>query len=103
LTYWTWSEHPGGSPPEKTLSVASSRGFFSYWLSRILPFYSRGIDDSQQLPGEHGERVHLSSEKLANESKLRFPEHEFDVVISDLISVNRSVPDPRSFGCKVRK
>jgi hypothetical protein len=45
--------------------------------------------------GEEGRGV-VVPEKLKKEAKRRFKENEFNIVASDLIALNRSVPDQRS-------
>lgn len=46
-------------------------------------------------PGENGKAV-IIPENLKESSKERFKENEFDIVASDLIALNRSIPDVRS-------
>ena len=46
-------------------------------------------------PGENGARVDLPK-KLVEVGKRRFAENNFNVVVSDLIALNRSIPDQRS-------
>ncbi|CAG0917354.1 unnamed protein product [Notodromas monacha] len=76
LSFWAWSEVPGGGP--RTLKTGP-------WSL-----------------GDRGERISLEG-KLKKESEKRFGEHEFDVVISDSISVQRSIPDSRSLACQARR
>lgn len=49
---------------------------------------------SLSLLGEGGKAVRLPAHLMAD-SKAKFALNQFDVVISDLISVNRSLPDVR--------
>jgi hypothetical protein len=46
-------------------------------------------------PGENGRGV-VIPENLKKESEKRFKENQFNIVASDLIALNRSVPDQRS-------
>jgi len=46
-------------------------------------------------PGENGKAVSLSGAKK-DESKKRFKENQFNIVASDMIALNRSLPDQRS-------
>lgn len=48
-----------------------------------------------EWPGENGKGV-VVPEHLKEESKQRFIENEFDIVASDLIALNRSIPELRS-------
>lgn len=48
-----------------------------------------------EWPGENGKGV-VIPEHLKEESNQRFKENEFDIVASDLIALNRTVPDLRS-------
>uniref|UniRef100_A0A0X3PIS1 Polypeptide N-acetylgalactosaminyltransferase n=1 Tax=Schistocephalus solidus TaxID=70667 RepID=A0A0X3PIS1_SCHSO len=48
--------------------------------------------------GENGQPVHLPANLMAD-AKAKFHIHQFDVVVSDLISVNRSLPDRRNHRC----
>ncbi|CAF1159350.1 unnamed protein product [Rotaria sp. Silwood1] len=50
-------------------------------------------------PGEMGE-PYLPPKHLEEESKRRFPENMFDIVVSDQIALNRAMPDIRNEHCK---
>lgn len=50
--------------------------------------------DSEPLLGEGGKPVRLPANLMAD-SKAKFGLNQFDVVVSDLISVNRSLADVR--------
>nr|CDS32466.2 polypeptide N acetylgalactosaminyltransferase [Hymenolepis microstoma] len=54
---------------------------------------------SLSLLGEGGKAVRLPTHLMAD-SKAKFALNQFDVVISDLISVNRSLPDVRHDSCQ---
>ena len=51
------------------------------------------------LPGEMGVKVKLAPE-LAEEKKQRFKINQFNLLASDLISVNRSLKDVRMEACR---
>jgi hypothetical protein len=53
-------------------------------------------------PGENG-RAAVIPENLKEESQRRFKENQFNIVASDLIALNRSVPDQRSDACRKRE
>ena len=46
-------------------------------------------------PGENGRAV-IIPDHLKEEAKRRFPENQFNIVASDIMALNRSVPDQRS-------
>ncbi|VDD74160.1 unnamed protein product [Mesocestoides corti] len=58
-----------------------------------------GGGGSEPLLGEGGRPVRLPA-SLVDESKAKFSLNQFDVVVSDLISVNRSLPDVRHSSCR---
>ena len=53
-------------------------------------------------PGENGRGV-VIPDNLKKESETRFKENQFNIVASDLIALNRSVPDQRSDACRNRE
>ena len=53
-------------------------------------------------PGENGRAVNIP-DHLKDESQKRFKENQFNIVASDLVALNRSVPDQRSEACKNRE
>jgi hypothetical protein len=55
--------------------------------------YRSEVTNPPNLPGEMGSAVVLP-ENLIAEAKRRFKENEFNVVASDLVALNRSLPDP---------
>ncbi|CAF1022393.1 unnamed protein product [Brachionus calyciflorus] len=55
-----------------------------------------------EWPGENGKAV-VMPEHLKEESKERFKENQFDIVASDIIALNRTIPDQRSQACKNRE
>ncbi|RNA33882.1 polypeptide N-acetylgalactosaminyltransferase 13 isoform X1 [Brachionus plicatilis] len=50
-------------------------------------------------PGENGRAVQIP-QNLKEESKKRFKENQFNILASDMIALNRTVPDQRSYACK---
>ncbi len=52
-------------------------------------------ENPSDWPGENGE-AYLPPEHLQAESKRRFPENMFDIVVSDQIALDRSMPDIRN-------
>lgn len=55
-----------------------------------------------QWPGENGRGV-VVPPSLKELSKKRFKENQFNILASDLMALNRSVPDQRSQACKNRE
>jgi len=53
-------------------------------------------------PGENGRAV-IIPPHLKDNSKKRFSENQFNIVASDLMALNRSIPDQRSTACKNRE
>ncbi|VDM18660.1 unnamed protein product [Hydatigera taeniaeformis] len=77
-------EHHGG------LFSGLSGGSAAALLARL----GGGGDGSSSLLGEGGKPVRLPANLMAD-SKAKFGLNQFDVVVSNLISVNRSLPDVR--------
>jgi polypeptide N-acetylgalactosaminyltransferase len=61
-------------------------------------FKNRKINPTN-WPGENGAQYHLTK-KFVDESKRRFSENQFDIVVSDKIALNRTVPEQRSASCQ---
>jgi hypothetical protein len=53
------------------------------------------VKNPSSWPGENGKGVSLP-EELKAESEKRYKENQFNIVASDLIALNRSIPDQRS-------
>jgi len=53
-------------------------------------------------PGENGRAVVIPDDKK-EEVKKRFKENQFNIVASDMVALNRSVPDQRSTACRNRE
>jgi len=53
-------------------------------------------------PGENGRAV-VIPKNLKKSAKERFKENQFNIVASDIMALNRSVPDQRSDACKQRE
>jgi hypothetical protein len=53
-------------------------------------------------PGENGHAVIIPAH-LKAESEKRFKENQFNIVASDLMALNRSIPDQRSESCRNRE
>jgi hypothetical protein len=57
--------------------------------------YPNEVTNPPNLPGEMGSAVVIPDNLIA-ESKRRFNENEFNVVASELVALNRSLPEPYS-------
>lgn len=71
-------------------------------ISWLRGFWEKLVSSFPDGPGEGGKAVILSAvdEQLAKE---RFKENQFNVVASDRISPNRTLPDYRNSHCRARK
>jgi hypothetical protein len=57
--------------------------------------FSKETHNPPDWPGENGKPV-VIPEKLKKEAEKRFTENQFNIVASDLIALNRTIPDQRS-------
>jgi polypeptide N-acetylgalactosaminyltransferase len=74
-------------------------------MNRLKQWFKEDGDqptNPSDWPGEGGRAV-IIPENLKEEVKRRFPENQFNIVASDLMALNRSVPDQRSSSCKSRE
>lgn len=65
-------------------------------LQRILP---KGLMGRPSSPGDNGKAVIVPKEQ-EEEARDKFKVHQFNLVASDIMSVNRTLPDYRIPGCK---
>ncbi|XP_006559825.1 polypeptide N-acetylgalactosaminyltransferase 5 isoform X2 [Apis mellifera] len=63
---------------------------------------ARVVRDNKGIPGEMGAAVHISPEDEARQQEL-FKLNQFNLMASDMISLNRSLKDIRLDGCKTKK
>ncbi|XP_052258556.1 polypeptide N-acetylgalactosaminyltransferase 13-like isoform X4 [Dreissena polymorpha] len=68
-------------------------------LQRILP---KGLMGRPSMPGDMGKPVSIPADRL-EESKDKFKIHQFNLVASDIMSLNRTLPDYRIPGCRNKK
>lgn len=87
---------------QKAREKASSKepaGGQAGFMNRLKQWFRE--DGSEQpsnpshWPGENGRAV-VIPDHLKEEAKRRFPENQFNIVASDIMALNRSVPDQRS-------
>lgn len=64
--------------------------------------FSNAVTNPPNWPGENGRPVVIPNH-LKEESKTRFVENQFDIVASDIMALNRTIPDQRSDACKTRE
>jgi hypothetical protein len=67
----------------------------SSFVSNVLFVVSIKNENPSDWPGEMGE-AYMPPEHLKAESQRRFPENMFDIVASDQIALDRSMPDIRN-------
>ncbi|CAF0907401.1 unnamed protein product, partial [Brachionus calyciflorus] len=74
------------------------------FLDQVKSWFSSDSDATNppSWPGENGRAVQIP-ESLKEESKKRFKENQFNILASDMIALNRTVPDQRSQACKNRQ
>ena len=74
------------------LETTRKQGDNSEWFKED---FSNSPTNPPEWHGENGRAV-VMPEQLKEESKERFSENQFDIVASDLIALNRTIPDQRS-------
>ena len=82
---------------DKILCIATLLQHYCAQLHRYQP--RPPVPAVAGLPGEMGVKVQLAPE-LAEEKRERFKINQFNLVASDLISVNRSLKDVRMEACR---
>ncbi|CAH0563541.1 unnamed protein product [Brassicogethes aeneus] len=93
--------HHRAAPSQSRHHVSSiSRTYQTSALRRWKP--APTVMPVGKRPGEHGKPVHIPSEKEA-EMKEKFKLNQFNLLASDMISLNRSLSDVRLEGCKYKK
>ncbi|XP_011495007.1 PREDICTED: polypeptide N-acetylgalactosaminyltransferase 5 isoform X2 [Ceratosolen solmsi marchali] len=60
------------------------------------------VRENKDSPGEMGKAVHIPTEQEAMQQEL-FKLNQFNLMASDMISLNRSLKDVRLVGCKIKK
>ncbi|XP_076627300.1 polypeptide N-acetylgalactosaminyltransferase 5 isoform X1 [Colletes latitarsis] len=63
---------------------------------------AKAVRENKGNPGEMGAAVHISPEDEARQQEL-FKLNQFNIMASDMISLNRSLKDIRLEGCKTKK
>ena len=77
------------------LATEKKQGFLNKIKDWFKEDHSAEPTNPPFWPGENGRGVTIP-DKLKKESEKRFKENQFNIVASDLIALNRSVPDQRS-------
>ncbi|RCN33314.1 hypothetical protein ANCCAN_20865, partial [Ancylostoma caninum] len=101
-------QHPASKEEEKEVIDAPRAKKISRNMTTLNPRLQQKLDllmslKSFQAPehGEQGVGVLVPAEKAAEKDK-RFLENQFNVMASEMISVNRSLPDFRSSECQAK-
>ena len=61
----------------------------------VYCFYYKNNKNSYYRPGEDGKGVEIP-DHLKEESERRYKENQFNIVVSEMIALDRSLPDLRS-------
>lgn len=71
------------------------------FIEKIKQWFVEGNEQSNpsDWPGENGRAVVVPG-NLKDQAKKRFKENQFNIIASDLVALNRSLPDQRSDKCK---
>lgn len=80
---------------DRTLTTSSKKENF---LNKVKNWFAWDSDATNppNWPGENGRAVQIPHQ-LLEESKKRFKENQFNILASDMIALNRTVPDQRSY------
>ena len=71
-------------------------------MFQLHKYNSRGpVPKTEGAPGEMGKRVQTPAE-LMELKKEKFKINQFNLVVSDMVSVNRSLKDVRMEACRVK-
>ena len=88
-------------------SISSDNLVGSYAERGVLIDYNNyelmEAERSREGPGEHGRPVFLDDPHEIKENERLYSKTGFNVLVSDKISVNRSIPDLRSHACRIQK
>ncbi|XP_076232893.1 polypeptide N-acetylgalactosaminyltransferase 5 isoform X2 [Calliopsis andreniformis] len=88
---------------EESVEVTSQQSKRRYKQSELhLWRPARVVRENRGMPGELGAAVHISPEDEAKQQEL-FKLNQFNLMASDMISLNRSLKDIRLEGCKTNK
>ncbi|XP_043222091.1 polypeptide N-acetylgalactosaminyltransferase 5-like isoform X2 [Amphibalanus amphitrite] len=92
---------PGGK--REALALAHSLNSLAYDRSALVRWEPAAVvPEKPGQPGEMGEPVHIPRDKR-DEMNEKFKENQFNLMASDMISLNRSLPDVRLDGCVSKK
>ena len=85
--------------PEDETSSKTNRGPHMKFLDKIKDWFKEDLSaeptNPPSWPGENGRGV-VIPEKLKTQAANRFKENQFNIVASDIMALNRTVPDQRS-------
>jgi hypothetical protein len=90
------------TPPPPTTTKDDRKNFLNKLAEWFREDSSLVPTNPPSWPGENGRAVQLP-DNLKDEGKKRFKENQFNIVASDMVALNRSVPDQRSASCKSRE
>ncbi|VVC28397.1 Nucleotide-diphospho-sugar transferases,Glycosyltransferase 2-like,Ricin B, lectin [Cinara cedri] len=93
-----------GTPDEIKFRSRVTKTYRSHTLKPWHPAETQAATsaDVAHGPGEQGVPVILGEKRIVK-TENRFRQHEFDEIVSDAISLNRTLPDYRSWKCKFKR
>lgn len=93
----------GGDDNIKNNEIDSTAGVRTYAPEQLnLWRPARMVKENKGQPGELGKAVHIPAEQETMQQEL-FKLNQFNLMASDMISLNRSLKDVRLSGCKSKK
>jgi len=87
---------------DRSPSAKANNSFMNKIADWFKEDHSGEVHNPSSWPGENGRPVKVPA-SLKSEAERRFKENQFNIVASDLVALNRSVPDQRSPACLAKQ